>query len=573
MQISAYTVRVTGFLTSLLLHALGGALIVQAQIEPSTGITLDASARAAVIDGVLGALNESYVFPDVAKQMDAAIRARQQRKEYDAITSGPEFAQLLTNHLREISRDLRLRVTFVEQAAPPPGPPPASGQTVEDRQRTIGGRQNFGFARVERLAGNIGYVDLRGFMPPALAGDTGTAAMNFLASADAVIFDLRQNGGGDPAMVAFMTSYLVGPQPVHLNDFYSRPGNETRQSWTLPYVPGRRLTATDVYILTSARTFSGAEEFTYNLKHLKRAIVVGQTTGGGAHTVADRRINEHFVIAVPSGRPINAVTRSNWEGVGVEPDVKVPAEIALKAAHLMALEKQRDIIGDDAPMLRDEVRTALETLRKELGDVGAALTTPTSVKPVAASRAEDDFESGTLANWQIDRSGAGSWFVYSDGKKPPDPSQSDPNFVFDVPNPPQGKFAAIVDANAPGRRILYRDITLDGRYRLHLTVFYVNMGTFSAATETSQNTISDEQQFRIDLVSATAPITSVAKPHIPANIFRAQPGDPSRRAPAEITVDLSPWEGQTVRLRLAAVDNHAPMRAGVDNIRFERLSR
>jgi hypothetical protein len=442
---------------------------------------------------------------------------------------------------------------------------------LEERQRTIAGRENFGFARVERLAGNIGYVDLRGFMPPALAGETATAAINFLASADAVIFDLRQNGGGDPAMVAFITSYLVGPQPVHLNDFYSRPGNETRQSWTLPYVPGRRLTGKDVYILTSARTFSGAEEFTYNLKHLKRAIVVGETTGGGAHTVAGRRINELFVIAVPSGRPINAVTKSNWEGVGVEPDVKVAAEHALKVAHLMALDKQLDIVGDDAPVLRTEIATILETLRKDLADVATALATAAGVKSTPASKADDDFESGTLANWQVDRNGGGGWFVYTNGKRPPDPSQSDPDFPFDVPDPPQGKFAAVVDANGPGRRILNRDITLDGRYRLRMMVFYVNLGTFSAATETSANTMSDEQQFRIDLVSASAPITSVARQHVLATVFRAQPGDPARRAATEVTLDLSPWEGQTVRLRFAAADNQAPLRTGVDAIRFERL--
>jgi hypothetical protein len=161
--------------------------------------------------------------------------------------------------------------------------------------------------------------------------------------------------------------------------------------------------------------------------------------------------------------------------------------------------------------------------------------------------------------------------VNTNGKRPPDPSQSDPDFPFDVPDPPQGKFAAVVDANGPGRRILNRDITLDGRYRLRMMVFYVNLGTFSAATETSANTMSDEQQFRIDLVSASAPITSVARQHVLATVFRAQPGDPARRAATEVTLDLSPWEGQTVRLRFAAADNQAPLRTGVDAIRFERL--
>jgi retinol-binding protein 3 len=164
-------------------------------------------------------------------------------------------------------------------------------------------------------------------------------------------------------MVAFITSYLFGPQPVHLNDFYDRPQNETRQSWTLPYVPGKRLTNKDVYILTISRTFSGAEEFIYNLKHLKRATVVGENTGGGAHLVDERQINDHFIIGVPSGRPINAVTKTDWEGVGVEPDVKVSAENALKTAHLMALEKQEKNLSADSPSLKAEIASTIQSLR------------------------------------------------------------------------------------------------------------------------------------------------------------------------------------------------------------------
>jgi hypothetical protein len=251
-------------------------------------------------------------------------------------------------------------------------------------------------------------------------------------------------------MVAFLTSYLFGPRPVHLNDFYSRTTNQTRQSWTLPYVPGRRLTDTDAYVLTSARTFSGGEEFTYNLKHLKRATVVGETTAGGAHTVFGRRINSQFMVGVPSGRPINAVTGTNWEGVGVEPDVKVPADRALKVAHLLALEKQRQRLTSETPGLRNEVTTAIASVRTELGAEAAAIAA--SADPVGAapaSQASDDFETGTLAGWQIDRRGPGGWFTYSDGKKPPSPEFSDPGVPFDVPQPPQGKFAAIAQHNGP----------------------------------------------------------------------------------------------------------------------------
>ena len=534
--------------------------------------TIDAATRNEVIDGALKALNDAYVSPEIARKMEEAIRSRQQRREYDAVTSGRQLAQMLTDHLREVSHDRHLSVNFMPQGPPPIGPPqPGGGQTLEERQRTILGRQNFGFARVERLAGNIGYVDLRGFMPPAVAGETATAAMTFLASSDAVIFDLRQNGGGDPSMVAFLTSYLFGTQPVHLNDFYSRVSNETRQSWTLPYVPGARLTDKDVYILTSARTFSGAEEFTYNLKNLKRAIVVGETTGGGAHTVSGRRINSRFSIAVPSGQPINAVTGANWEGVGVEPDVKVSADDALKAAHFMALEKQRQALPPDAAGLRNEVARTIETVRAELGAAVSSIEAFESRRSVPASKASEDFESGTLANWIVDRRGPGGWYAYTNGKTTPDPARNDPAFPFDIPDPPQGKAAAVTEENGPGRFILYRDVALDGRYRLRMTIFYVNAGTFSAAPTSSRNTITEEQQYRIDLVSPAAPLDSVARDHVLATIFEAKPGDPPRRQPTEVTFDLSPWNGQTVRLRLAVGENQAPLRAGVDDIRFERI--
>jgi hypothetical protein len=586
-MLSCNDVRYTAAMTNkrLLLKALVRmpfllvAVNLAAQNPPQAAdIPLDAAARAEVIDGALKALNEGYVFPDVAKQMEQAIRARQQRKEYDSITSGRELAQALTEHLRAVSKDKHLAVNYNTQLVPPQPPPPspdgrppADEQARIDRQAAVAGRQNFGFVRVERLAGNIGYLDLRGFMPPAIAGETAAAAMTFLASTDAVIFDMRQNGGGDPAGVAFITSYLFGPQPVHLNDFYFRPLNETRPSWTLPYVPGKRLTSKDVYVLTSARTFSGAEEFTYNLKHLKRATVVGETTGGGAHLVAGRRINDHFTIGVPSGRPINAVTKTDWEGVGVEPDTRVEADKALKTAHLMALQKQEKTLPPDAPGLKAEVSAMIQTLRKELdapdAPTGSAID---AVPPPSAAQASDDFESGSLASWKTDVSGAGGWFVYTNGKTAPAPAQSDFNVPFDVPDPPHGRFAAVTDMNGPGRRILYRDVTLDGRYRLHMTVFYVNAGAFGAPQ--TEGTIGDTQQYRIDLVVPSAPLMSLAKNDLLANIYHAAPGDPSRLAPTNVTFDLSPWQGQTVRLRLAVADNQGPLRAGVDNIRFERIT-
>jgi D-alanyl-D-alanine carboxypeptidase len=188
----------------------------------------------------------------------------------------------------------------------------------------------------------------------------------------------------------------------------------------------------------------------------------------------------------------------------------------------------------------------------------------------------DDFESGALANWTAQHRGAGNWFVYQSGQTPPDRAQSDPNAPFNVPNPPQGKFAAVTDMNGPGSRILYCDVKLDGRYMLHLMVFYVNgvdngLSGYSSSFF-SPNTLATNagpnQQFRIDLVSTSAPVESVANGEVLANIFQTSPADSNRKPPTAITFDLSRWSGQTVRLRLASVDNQGPLRAGVDNIRL-----
>jgi len=183
----------------------------------------------------------------------------------------------------------------------------------------------------------------------------------------------------------------------------------------------------------------------------------------------------------------------------------------------------------------------------------------------------DDFESGALTGWKAVGAGSGGWFVYTDGSKSPDPSQSDPNVPFDVPNPPQGKFAVVTDTKGPGTRILYRDVKLDGRFRLHLSVFYAGVGAMSSPRSLAYDEPGANEQFRIDLVAPSAPIDSMARGDVLANVFATSAGDPDRREPSAVSVDVSRWASRTVRLRLAAADNGGPLRAGVDDIRFEPI--
>jgi hypothetical protein len=296
-------------------------------------VKLDAPERSRVIDGVAKNLQESYVYPDLAQKMEVAIRANQKRGDYEAITDPDAFASRLTKDLRAVSHDKHLGVNFSPVKLPPEGGGPSAEEQAEFRKMLE--RTNCSFEKIEILPRNIGYLKFNAFADPTICGPTAVAAMNFLAHVDAIIFDLRQNGGGDPKMVAMISSYLFD-KSTHLNDLYNRKEDFTEQYWTLPYVPGTTLANKPAFVLTSKNTFSGAEEFTYNLKNLKRATIVGETTGGGAHPVSGHRIDDHFMIGVPFARAVNPVSKTNWEGTGVEPDVSVKAADALEKAQELA---------------------------------------------------------------------------------------------------------------------------------------------------------------------------------------------------------------------------------------------
>ena len=352
------------------LACLGLSGIAAAQQEPAPPDgAIDSATRKQVIDTVLKRLNDSYVFPEVAKTMEKSIRDRAAKGEYEQITSSRTFAETLTKDLQAVSKDKHLRIRYSNEVLPvrePRGEPTAEQREQERRDLSW---MNFGFEKVERLRGNTGYISFRGFFGPELGADAVASAMNFVTGTDALIIDLRQNGGGDPEMVALICSYLFGPEPVHLNDLYWREGNRTEEFWTRKEVAGKRYLNKDVYVLTSKYTFSGAEEFTYNLKNLKRATIIGETTGGGAHPGGGFRLNEHFNMFVPTGRAISPITKTNWEGTGVKPDIEVPAEQALAVARLMALKKSLPTLTN--PGFKEGVQGEIERLEKELTELKA----------------------------------------------------------------------------------------------------------------------------------------------------------------------------------------------------------
>jgi C-terminal processing protease CtpA/Prc len=312
------------------------ALILLAMPAFAGEITNEAKNQ--TIDSLFASMHKTYVFPDKATEAEQAIRDRLKNGEYDGVKDGREFAQLLSEHHRAVCKDAHLGVRYSEEVLPErkrndqPSADEIKGMKMYETNT------NAGFEKIERMPGNVGYIKFNGFMSPEGAARPIRAAMDFVADTDALIFDIRQNGGGDPATVRLICSYLFGDKPVHLNDIYLRPTNKTEEFWTLKKVAGKRYLGKEVYVLTSKRTGSGAEEFAYNLKNLKRATIVGESTWGGANPGEVVRLNDHFAAFVPNGRAINPITKTNWEGTGVEPDVKVAADDALKTAHILALK-------------------------------------------------------------------------------------------------------------------------------------------------------------------------------------------------------------------------------------------
>jgi hypothetical protein len=342
-----------------------------------------------IVTTALALLRANYVFPELADRAATAVEARLAAGEYDGLDE-ITLTDLVTRHLQEVCEDKHLALRLGSGPGPggpgpggpgPGGPGPGGPVPGEpggrgrrpgpdlDRpkghearrlaMRQMGRLDNFGIHRVERLDGNVGYLDVRRVPVPANAGPAISAAMELVAGTYALIIDLRRNGGGAPEGVVYWCSHLVDEQPpTHLNDIFRADTGETHQFWALPYVPGPRYLDRPVYVLTSSRTFSGGEDFAYTLQALGRAQVIGETTGGGAHPTRPFGISAAVLIAIPFARSINPVTGTNWQGTGVIPDIAVPEAQAYDTAYAKALEHVL-AMDDVFPPLADEAREAL----------------------------------------------------------------------------------------------------------------------------------------------------------------------------------------------------------------------
>jgi hypothetical protein len=352
-----------------LVAATPAAVRTQERPTPADG-AITAATRKAVIDSLAVEIDRQYVFPAVGKETIKALRRHADRGDYQRITTARAFADTLNDHLYAVAHDLHLRVHYDPTSRMQIGCGGGAAVDVE-RIRAMAGQRNFGFEKVQRLAGNVGYLDLRVFDDPASgAGEVVAAAMGFLAHCDALIIDVRRNGGGFAGMVNLLITYLTDPaEQLHLFDFHYRGGPEAglRSDWTLPYVPGPRFAGKDVYVLTGQFTGSAAESFAYALQAAKRATLVGeQTAGAGNPGSGMTALPGGFSAFIAAGRVVSPVTGTNWEGVGVKPDVAAAADTALRVAHVMAVER---LLGK---AVNDEEKTrltrSLDAARKTLPD-------------------------------------------------------------------------------------------------------------------------------------------------------------------------------------------------------------
>lgn len=315
----------------------------------------------ALVEKLIKQLNESYVFPDRSAQAEKLLRLNLAEGSYNLLL-GPELCDRLSADLLKASGDKHLRLLWHDSAR----------SSSDEAQLVAELREQFrlanqGIRRVERLLGNIGLIELTIIPEACAAGLPLAAAMQLVQYTHALILDLREAIGGAPDGIAFLCSFFFPDGDVHLSDVVQGPKGPTRQYWTSGYVPGPRYLDRPVFVLTSGRTFSGGEELAYDLKALGRATVVGETTRGGAHPVSIVSLGEHIELRLPVARSVNPVTGNNWEAVGVEPDLRIPASSALHEAVQAALKK----IVSDAGLpdsSRAEARRVLDQSSKPIAN-------------------------------------------------------------------------------------------------------------------------------------------------------------------------------------------------------------
>ena len=323
-------------------------------------------------------LYNHYIFPDAARKWAAYLEAQYKKGAYAGIKDPTDLADRLQQDLQKAHHDGHFRLLYAPGMA---GNLADTTHMAERRrvgdslQRIMMRSRNYEFTKVEILPGNIGYIKFNGFVGCLdEARPTITGAFRFVTNTKAIIIDLRDIGGGSPAMVSQIESYFF-PVKTHMNDIIDQK-NGTEVFWTDPAKADSVLLQQPVYILTSRHTFSGAEDFSYGMQAVHRVTIVGDTSGGGAHPVGPVPVALGFVALIPFARSLNHYTHSDWEGTGVIPDIPTLSTGALEVVEKAFLTKwsQTAATGPEKAQAQGQIDDLLGRSLQETRD--PAILTP-----------------------------------------------------------------------------------------------------------------------------------------------------------------------------------------------------
>lgn len=330
--------------------------------------TLTKEEKEKTINRISGLLAENYVFPEKGEEAGDHLKSKLEDGSFDSITDKKEFTIKLTEELQNITKDKHMRATV--QKAADDNPENINPLFDEFRRKKNRGEENYGFSKVEMLEDGIALIDLRGFSPVDAAFKAAQKVMSLIQNSNAVIFDLRNNHGGSPEMIVYLLSYFF-EKPTHINSLYWRRGDVTEEFWTKEKIDGKKMSDVPLFVLTSSTTFSAGEEFTYDIQTQKRGLIIGEVTGGGANPGQFFELETGIGIFIPTGMAINPITKTNWEGVGVKPDIETSADDALNKTLEVAkveAEKYRQKILNDAEKKFDELSNNINEAIKFLDE-------------------------------------------------------------------------------------------------------------------------------------------------------------------------------------------------------------
>ena len=316
----------------------------------------DKAYKKSILQKIENLIESKYVIAEKAKSYAAEFKKKCKAGAYASVSDAKQFTEKVTADLQAITHDKHVSLRMIVASDISEQAQGALHHPI--RLHRLRMKENTGIHKLEWINGHIGYLDLSRFWAIEVARDMIKAAMKFMENADAIIIDVRENGGGSGT---HLSSFFL-PYPTQLTGWYYREQNYMEEFWTTDEMEGRPLTDVPLFLLIGKNTFSAAEIFAYDLQARKRAVLIGEPTKGGAHSIDLFKIDECFEINISTSRAVNPVTGTNWEGTGVIPDVAVAPDRALDTAIELAEKAGKEF----AKIKDDKLKQAIDKMQIQL---------------------------------------------------------------------------------------------------------------------------------------------------------------------------------------------------------------